>query len=123
MITVDFLLIKGEEEKSGPLYLNGKRISTEPPSDDAWNQLVGGITQTPWDDPELSRIAQEIVENALGTGDYKDGWKQGDDEIEYWPDRSLPIKWTTIECSNCGAQVYFDKVMKRHRCGECSYGF
>jgi len=121
MITVDFLLVKGEEE---PLYFNGKRI--EEPSDAEWRRLVGGITQIDaWDSPELTAVAQRIVENALGTGEYKEGWIQGDDEITgYGVDpMPRPIKWTTIECSNCGAQVYFDKVMKRHRCGECAYGF
>jgi len=73
-------------------------------------------------DAELTRIAQEIVEEQYGTGEFKEGWKKGDD-VRSDGQFDWPIKWTTIECSQCGGQVYHDKVMKRHRCCECGYGF
>jgi hypothetical protein len=61
-------------------------------------------------DAELTRIAQEIVEEQYGTGEYKEGWKKGEDvraDGQFnWP-----------------SQVYHDKIMKRHRCCECGYGF
>lgn len=74
---------------------------------------------------DLAALAQRIVEEQFGTGTYKEGWKQGDDFVAS-ADASMsqwPIKWTTIECSQCGNQVYYDKVMFRHRCCECGYGF
>lgn len=64
----------------------------------------------------LAEIAQHLTEQEFGTGVYKEGWHQGDDPL-------LPRRWTTIACSQCGNQVYFDKVMYRHRCCECGYGF
>ena len=73
--------------------------------------------------PELTKAVQKIVHLQVGTGKYKPGWKRGDDEIEQAFDDPRPIFWTTIECSQCGDQVYFDKLMKRHRCSSCGYGF
>ncbi len=64
----------------------------------------------------LTSIAQHIVEQQFGSGEYKEGWSQGFDPIR-------PIKWTTIECASCKAQVYFDITMRRHRCCTCGAGF
>ena len=80
------------------------------------------MSSDPFNNPELTKIAQKIVEDEFGTGEYKEGWKQGNDVmlrgIFDWP-----IKWTTIECGDCGSQVYYDKLMRRYRCCECGYGF
>ena len=64
----------------------------------------------------LAEIAQHLTEQEFGTGVYKEGWSKGVDHI-------FRRKWTTIECSQCGSQVYFDMVMNRHRCCNCGYGF
>jgi hypothetical protein len=66
----------------------------------------------------ITSIAQHITEQEVGTGKYKEGWQQGYDYF-----CGLEIKWTTIECFSCGAQVYFDIFMRRHRCSECGSGF
>jgi hypothetical protein len=65
----------------------------------------------------LTIVCQRITEEKLGQGKFKPEWKQGHDQLE---DR--PILWTTIECK-CGAQVYFDKQMRRHICSKCGEGF
>lgn len=80
------------------------------------------MSDDPYNNLELTRIAQEITEETLGTGKFKEGWKQGDD-VRKDGMFDWPIQWTTIGCSQCGNQVYFDKVMRRHRCCECGYGF
>jgi hypothetical protein len=72
---------------------------------------------------QLSLKAAEIVESQFAKGHALPWWKHGYDEIAGGLEGPRPVKWTRIACSQCGSQVYFDLVMRRHRCSECSYGF
>jgi hypothetical protein len=70
----------------------------------------------------LTILAQSIVEEEFGLGHLKEGWKRGYEHI-ITPTGSLLIQWTTIECSQCSSQVYFNTLYRRHQCSECGYGF
>lgn len=71
----------------------------------------------------LTIVCQRIKEEMFGTGEYKPDWKKGHDFLPLdLEDGQLPILWTTIECSTCKSQVYFDKMMRRHRCSKCGAG-
>jgi hypothetical protein len=84
-------------------------------------QQVGRLITKYQEMHPLSKIAQNIVEEQLGTGRYKEGWSVGHGTIQ--GHEEIPVLWTTIECSQCHSQVYFDKTMHRHRCSKCGFGF
>lgn len=65
----------------------------------------------------LTIVCQKVTEEKLGSGEFKPEWKQGHEILVNG--KWTPILWTTIECSFCKHQVYFDKLMRQHRCSHC----